>query len=129
MWTRCAPSAASYIAGTCQSHIAPTYATTPKAGWPNGPAARSIRWMRRVAGRRIHLVSAEREEDRGEVGDQQVLDHVEGRELLAEEVDRRDQRDEQRHDPGRPQRRAALAGGARAALLARPAPAQPVDAA
>ena len=50
------------------------------------------------------LRQREREADRRDVGEQQVLDHVRGRELLAEPVDRRDQRDEQRSDPGPPQR-------------------------
>ena len=37
--------------------MTPTYATTPNHGDANGPAARSMRWIRRVAGRRIQRVS------------------------------------------------------------------------
>ena len=93
-----------------------------------GPAARSIHWMRRVAGRRMCLVSAERQADRREVGDQQVLDHVHRRELLAEPVDRRDQREEQAARR-RCTRATSLPTGrrARAALGARDAPAPDVD--
>ncbi len=42
----------------CQIHIAAAYAITPNAGCPNGPAPSSIRWMRRVTGRRMCFVSA-----------------------------------------------------------------------
>ena len=49
------------------------------------------------------LGQRDRQADRHEVGEQQVLDHVERRELLPEAVDRRDQRDEQQRDPGEPQ--------------------------
>ena len=73
------------------------------------------------------LVSAEREQDRREVGDQQVLDHVEARHLLAEHVERRDERDEQAREPAAPGRGAPAAGGAGAALARGRAPAQAVD--
>ena len=62
-------------------------------------------------------MSASVNRDRHQVGDQQVLDHVRGRELLAEAVDRRDQREEQRQDPGPPQREPPVGRAARAALL------------
>ena len=90
------------------------------------PPARR-RWIRRVAGPEEPLRQRQRESDRRQVGDQQVLDHVERRELLAEPVERRDERDEQRPDPGRPQRRTALPGRPSAALGPRPAPAEAID--
>ena len=60
------------------------------------------------------LRQRERQADRREVGDQQVLDHVDGRELLAEPVDRRDQRDEQAARSPCPTGRARPTGAARA---------------
>jgi hypothetical protein len=72
------------------------------------------------------LRQRERERDRREVGDQQVLDHVERRELLAEPVDRADQRDEQQRDPGPPERRPAPPGRPRPTLPPRRPPPEPV---
>ena len=71
---------------------------------------------------------AEREQDRRDVGDQQVLDHVHRGELLAEPVDRRDQRDEQRQDAAAPGREPPAARRSRAALAPRRAPARDVHA-
>jgi hypothetical protein len=71
---------------------------------------------------------AQREQDRRDVGDQQVLDHVHRRELLAQAVDRGDERDEEREDPAAPRRQPPAARGPCAALAAGGAPARDVDA-
>ena len=73
------------------------------------------------------LGQREREHDRRQVGEQQVLDHVEGRELLAEPVERRDERDEQRRDPDRPQRQPPIPGRSGTALRPRSAPPEAID--
>ena len=90
---------------------------------------RSSRWMRRVTGRRMTFVSAEREQDRREVGSSRCWTMCIDEELLAEAVDRRDQRDEQQRDARRPTTRSAPAarGARRRPRRADVAPARAVD--
>ena len=63
-----------------------------------------------------------------DVGDQQVLDHVHRGELLAEAVDGRDERDEQRRDAAAPRGEPPPARGPGPALAPRGAPARDVHA-
>ena len=69
---------------------------------------------------------AEDEQDRREVEQQQVLDHVHGEELLAEAVDGRDQRDdEHERAPARKHEPAASRRSARGPASRRAAPPAP----
>ena len=74
-----------------------------------------------------HLGQAEREQDRRHVHDQEVLDHVHDEQLLAQAIDRRDQRCEQRADPGRERRQPPSARGRGARFGPRRPPAARVD--
>ena len=75
---------------------------------PGGRAARrarSRRCRRRVTGRRSTFVSPSMQQDRRDVEQQHVLDHVHREELLGERVDRARQRDEDaRATPARKRR-------------------------
>ena len=58
------------------------------------PARRSTRAGARVTGRSMHLRQPEDQQDRRDVEQQHVLDHVHDEQLLAERVERRDERRE-----------------------------------
>jgi hypothetical protein len=68
------------------------------------------------------LREREGERDRDEVSEQEVLDHVRGGELLAEAVQRGDERSGEPCDPGPPERQPPVARRPSAALLARAPP-------
>ena len=57
-------------------------------GWRAARRAARSTWTRRVTGRRSTLVKPEDHEDRRDVEQQQVLDHVHREQLVAEAVDR-----------------------------------------
>ncbi len=77
---------------------------TANAGWASGPARRSIACSRRVTGRSSTLVQPEDHQDRRDVEQQDVLEHVHHHQLLAERVDRRHERDEDRGETAQEQR-------------------------
>ena len=100
--------------GTCQTHMTADVERRPRR--PGGRAGRRrarARWRRRVAGRSRTLVRPKHQQDRREVEQQHVLDHVHREELVGERVDGRDQRDgDDERSPREERRRATARRGA-----------------
>ena len=78
-----APARTSRARATATS--APTYSTSAAAGWASGPSRSSSGRRRRTAGRRKAAAEPDQQQDRREVGEQQVLDHVRGEQALLAE--------------------------------------------
>ena len=80
----------------CQAQITATYSTTANAGCASAPA-RALEVAHGARDRpQDHLREAEDREDRHDVEQQHVLDHVHEEQLVGEPVDRRDERDQRR---------------------------------
>ena len=120
-WTSECSSAASYSAGTCQTHIIPTYSDDreDRVAEHAGGLLEALQAARDRA--QDDLRQAADQADRRDVEQQHVLDHVHRERLVGEAVDRRDQRDEQREEAAEVRHEAPgrrLAAPAQAALRA-----------
>ena len=98
----------------CQIHIAPTYRVIANTGLAIGPSLRSSRSSGRATGRSRTLREAEDAEDRRDVEQQDVLDHVHEEQVLAERVDGGEERDHREGDAGEEQHEASDGRVARA---------------
>ena len=82
-----------------------------------------------MTGPQQHLGEAEDQQDRRDVEQQDVLDHVHHQQLVAEDVDRRDERREDREQPAREQRQAPVARRVRLTGVRAPGASREVEAA
>ena len=69
----------------CQRYIVPSQMTIAVTGLASGPRARSMPMSRRVTGRMHHAREREQQEQRRDVAEQHVLEHVRGEEVLLTE--------------------------------------------
>ena len=100
---------------------------SPVSGWANGPSARSMLISRRVAGRMITR-ERQQQEQRSQVAEQHVLEHVRREEVvLAEAVERGHERGQERQHRAGERNRLHRAGAAAAGLAARAPKAHDVD--
>ena len=116
-------SARSYIAGMCHSHMKPTYASTANAGWARNPARCSTVVQPARDRPQQPLGQPEDQQDRRDVEQQDVLDHVHHHQLVAEHVDRRDERGQDRQQPAANSARRPKPGGCGSPGLRAPSPA------
>ena len=110
----------------CQSHMNADVEHDREDRMGDGPSARSRSWTCRATGRSSTLLSPSDQQDRREVEQQHVLDHVHRGTLLGERVDRRDQRDRQAQHAAQPRQQPPGLRAARAAARAHLAPARDV---
>ncbi len=113
----------------CQRYMRPSQSTSPSSGLAKRPERALHRRQPPGGGAHDHAREREQQEQRGDVAQQHVLDHVGGEQVvLAEAVERRDERGQQReHRPGE-RRRLRHARAAAARLAPRVAEAPHVDA-
>ncbi len=96
-------------------------ARTAKAGCASGPARRSSVAHRARDGPQDHLREAEDREDRHDVEQQHVLDHVHEEQLIGERVHGRDEREQRDQPASRAKQHSRHTGASRGGPRRRPA--------